>query len=370
MIILFGAGIVGKMALEDYGKDKVAYFCDNYCRTNQIGDIPVIDFEELKRIHKDYDVIVTPWNTAVRQNISKQLSENEIPYSIYKPKENPLLPRNILHIHGVYPCLNYELGDTCYTLPRVYQTTEMFKRMFKKFYKDFEDHQISIYVYLLDSVDEAYEISKNNHWDNIFAYCTLYSVSDTVIPIPDFKSFINKEEYFYAESMSECKKAAERPWEDARVCRRGNIKAITSRNQLLYMNERFPQYFSFEAVNKGQKENYMSMTEQAKYKYLIDIRGTSWTDRVKVLFHLKRPIFLVDRPYKEWFFDALVAWKHFIPVKEDLSDLVQSYEYIEKNPQKYDEICENMQGFADKYLSPEAVLKYLRDICLEYGVNK
>lgn len=136
------------------------------------------------------------------------------------------------------------------------------------------------------------------------------------------------------------------------------------------MNERFPKYFSFEAVNKGQKGNYMPMTEQARFKYLIDIRGTSWTDRVKVLLHLQRPIFLVERPYKEWYFDALVPWKHYIPIKEDLSDLVKAYEYMEAHPKKYEELCLNMQDFANTYLSPEPVLRYLRDVCLKYGVKQ
>ena len=140
--------------------------------------------------------------------------------------------------------------------------------------------------------------------------------------------------------------------------------------QLLYMSERFPEYFSFEMVEKGKEGKYVPMTEQAQYKYLIDVRGYSWTDRVKVLFHLGRPVFLVDRPYKEWYFDKLIPWKHYIPIKEDLSNLVESYEYMESHPEKYEEICNNMQEFADKYLSPEAVLSYLRNVCLKYGVKE
>ena len=77
---------------------------------------------------------------------------------------------------------------------------------------------------------------------------------------------------------------------------------------------------------------------------------------------------MVARPFKEWYTDKLVPWEHFIPVKEDMSDLIENYYYMEEHPEKYDEIVSNMTDFADKYLSPEAVLKYTRDVILKYGV--
>ncbi len=49
---------------------------------------------------------------------------------------------------------------------------------------------------------------------------------------------------------------------------------------------------------------------------------------------------------------------------------MESYEYMESHPEKYKEICSNMQEFADKYLSPEAVLSCLRNVCLKYGVKE
>ncbi len=61
-IILFGAGNKGKEALKRYGKDKVAFFCDN--DKNKIGkiidDVDVIAFEKLKEIYSEsYVIIVT-----------------------------------------------------------------------------------------------------------------------------------------------------------------------------------------------------------------------------------------------------------------------------------------------------------------------
>lgn len=61
-IILFGAGKNGEKALKRYGKDNVAFFCDN--DKNKIGkkieNVEVITFEKLKKIYSDsYVIIVT-----------------------------------------------------------------------------------------------------------------------------------------------------------------------------------------------------------------------------------------------------------------------------------------------------------------------
>lgn len=110
------------------------------------------------------------------------------------------------------------------------------------------------------------------------------------------------------------------------------------------------------------------MTELSKYKYTLDIRGYGWTDRVKILLQLGRPVFLIDRPFQEWYFDRLVPMKHFIPVKEDLSDLIEKYEYMENHPDVYDDMIKAMAEFVEKYFAPENILGYLKEIVLKYGV--
>ena len=113
---------------------------------------------------------------------------------------------------------------------------------------------------------------------------------------------------------------------------------------------------------------YIPMTELAKYKYTLDIRGYGWTDRVKVLMQLGRPLFLVDRPYREWYFDRLEPMKHFVPVREDLSDLIEKYDYLEEHPDVYRDITDEMRCFADRYFAPDYVLGYLKNAVLQYGV--
>ena len=43
--------------------------------------------------------------------------------------------------------------------------------------------------------------------------------------------------------------------------------------------------------------------------------------------------------------NAIEPMKHFIPVKNDFSDLVEKYNWLEANPEKADKIIQNANSF-------------------------
>ena len=66
-LILFGAGRNGLLALKKYGKENVAYFCDNDSQKQRtkVEGIPVIAFDEMLKLYKDgYLIVVTPAQNA------------------------------------------------------------------------------------------------------------------------------------------------------------------------------------------------------------------------------------------------------------------------------------------------------------------
>ena len=134
---------------------------------------------------------------------------------------------------------------------------------------------------------------------------------------------------------------------------------------LWLLGQFFPEYLCIERDDYGKN---IPMTEQVKYKYLMDICGTGWTDRVKILLQLGRPLFLVDRPYKEWYFDKMQPMKHYVPVKADLSDLIEKIKYMEQNERVYNEIVQNTLSFSREYLIGQKTVEYLRDITLQNDV--
>ncbi len=96
-----------------------------------------------------------------------------------------------------------------------------------------------------------------------------------------------------------------------------------------------------------------------KFKYLIDIRGFGWTDRVKYLLGMKRVLLLIERPYKEYYYDWLEPMKHYVPVKEDMSDLIDKIRLLEDNPDLYDYIAKCAFDFVRTHFSKNNIQKML-----------
>ncbi len=69
-IILFGAGRKGKEALDYYGKARVFFFADNHKAGLYYYGVPVISVEDLRRIHKNYHVII-----STASNLFDEISE-------------------------------------------------------------------------------------------------------------------------------------------------------------------------------------------------------------------------------------------------------------------------------------------------------
>jgi hypothetical protein len=122
--------------------------------------------------------------------------------------------------------------------------------------------------------------------------------------------------------------------------------------------------------NRHAATQYVSLPDHCKYKYLLDIRGNGWSGRVKFLLFSQRPLFYVERNVIGWQEEGLEAFKHYIPVKSDCSDLEEKYQWAEANPDKCKEIAQNALDFAKQKYSEENILKEFKDIVLDFTGTK
>jgi hypothetical protein len=100
---------------------------------------------------------------------------------------------------------------------------------------------------------------------------------------------------------------------------------------------------------------YISTPDLVKrYSILIDIEGGGYSGRLKHLLWSHRPVLLVDRPHKEFFFKDLREWEHYIPVRRDLLDLIEKAKWCINNYDKACEIAEKAYEFSKKYLTRES----------------
>ena len=268
-----------------------------------------------------------------------------------------------IHIYGKFPNLNIEPCKDHFRTPK---TLGLFQKTFQTFFKDFEGKNLNIWVSCAtDRPDISFDLAEALDLPYVFTYCTSYATNNRVIAFPDFNSCYDERTFFNPFiTQSKCKEAALKPFEDNRIFWRGTILDF-ARVSLYDLGKRYPQYLKIEDSSQGQ---YIHMTEQAKYKYLIDVRGHGWSGRLQTLLQLGRVVFIADRPYREWYFDRLIAWKHFVPIKEDLSDLIEKYEYMERHSEIYEDIVHNARIFVEENLMPEKILIDTRDLILKYGV--
>jgi hypothetical protein len=150
----------------------------------------------------------------------------------------------------------------------------------------------------------------------------------------------------------------------------GNASLTRIRLELVRLGEHYPQ--ELDIVNTGtwkkpadplqtrlsvSKNQYKSLPDLvADYSMLIDIEGYGWSGRLKLLLHSNRPLFIQERPWSEFYFEALVPWKHYIPVHRNLDDLIDKVRWVKTNREEAQLIASNALEFAQTHLTRQAAV--------------
>lgn len=65
----------------------------------------------------------------------------------------------------------------------------------------------------------------------------------------------------------------------------------------------------------------LKLEDHCDYKYLFNFRGVAASFRLKHLFLCDSVVFHVGSDWLEFFYPALKPWIHYIPVRNDLTDV-------------------------------------------------
>ena len=107
--------------------------------------------------------------------------------------------------------------------------------------------------------------------------------------------------------------------------------------------------------------------EQLQFKYHINVDGHVSANRLSHLLYIDCVVLHVASNYgwKVWFFDLLIPYKHYIPIKNDLSDLKNQIEWCKNNDDKCKAISKNASKFYKKYLTKKGIIKYFKKLLSE-----
>ena len=107
-------------------------------------------------------------------------------------------------------------------------------------------------------------------------------------------------------------------------------------------------------------------------KYALDIDGhtNTWTNFL-IRLHLGCCVLKVDSQfgYRQWYYDRIRPWEHFVPVRADMRDLVEKIDWLRSNDSRAREIAGNGRRFA-RTMTFESENAWAVDaICAANGVS-
>ena len=102
-----------------------------------------------------------------------------------------------------------------------------------------------------------------------------------------------------------------------------------------------------------------------QYKYQIDIDGNTnaWSALFQKLLS-GSAVLKVASPgnFRQWYYDELIPWVNFVPVKSDMSDLVEKIHWLIEHDDEAMQIGVNGRKLASKLTYDEELNKALINI--------
>ncbi|XP_065846739.1 protein O-glucosyltransferase 2-like isoform X2 [Oscarella lobularis] len=142
-----------------------------------------------------------------------------------------------------------------------------------------------------------------------------------------------------------------------------------ARNRTDMFDAALTNFFFFEHDEKkyGPKVKHISFFDFFKYKYQINIDGTVAAYRLPYLLAGDAVVFKQDSSYYEHFYNELEPWVHYIPLKSDLSDVIEKIEWARSHDEEARQIGRNGQQFVRDHLMPPDIYCYLQKLFYEYS---
>jgi EGF-domain serine glucosyl/xylosyltransferase len=107
--------------------------------------------------------------------------------------------------------------------------------------------------------------------------------------------------------------------------------------------------------------------DHLRYKYLLSLDGNSATGTRVPWIMLSNSILIKQDSQKiEWFYPALKPYVHYIPIKEDLTDIFMQLQWMQENDKEVQKISDNASDFVKNNLMPEHIDVHMSLILDEY----
>ncbi|XP_019716298.1 protein O-glucosyltransferase 1 [Hippocampus comes] len=175
------------------------------------------------------------------------------------------------------------------------------------------------------------------------------------------------------------KSAAQWPWKkkESKGFFRGS-RTSPERDPLILLSRERPELVDAEYTKnqawKSDKDTLgrapakeIPLVDHCKYKYLFNFRGVAASFRFKHLFLCGSLVFHVGSEWQEFFYPQLKPWVHYIPVKQDLSDVRELLQFVKDNDSIAQEIAIRGMEFVSEHLQMRDVSCYWERLLTEFS---
>lgn len=94
------------------------------------------------------------------------------------------------------------------------------------------------------------------------------------------------------------------------------------------------------------------------HRYAISIEGAVAAWRRVPIILAAGCVLLLQHEWKQFFYPGLQPWKHYVPIRTDVSDLLDRYSWLEDHPAEAEAIASAGHAFAMRFLTPSALESY------------
>lgn len=146
-----------------------------------------------------------------------------------------------------------------------------------------------------------------------------------------------------------------------------DAKLVFDKNYYLCKNNSYVKYtVDCPSTNFECGDIFMSLQKQTNYKYILHIDGFVSAWRMIWALYSHSVILKVDSDYVENFYRKLIPDVHYIPIKSDLSDLIEKIDWCICNDTECKIISENAYNFATTNLNKKKIINDTINLIEEY----
>ena len=129
------------------------------------------------------------------------------------------------------------------------------------------------------------------------------------------------------------------------------IDAYIVKSNFNYINYTQGQIKSENIEYFGSIEKFMIPSKQIRYKALLNLDGFASPFRTIQEMYYNSCIIVPESDFTDVLRDCLIPWKHYVPCKKDLSNIINTIKWCTENDDKVLNILKNLRELRDNIIS-------------------